>query len=180
MKKFLAPALAAAAIALACSAGGVAAYQANTSNYMQQGGAEWDIGSALKVLSGGTETVNSGGVINIATGGVVKFNGVDVTSNLAAAVANPVGGTAASIRVASGSGALSSGSLAATTGLTTITACSANLHESSTPGVATSIITETYSGGTATFYGWKVTNSSTTTLIAATATETVDWVCFGT
>lgn len=104
-----------------------------------------------------------GGTLNIKSGGVFSYGGVSQSGVVRA-----------------GANALSSGTVAVVTGLTTITSCTATIDNASTPGVGTSVVTYHASAGTATFYGWKVTNSSTTTLIAATGTETIDWVCVGT
>jgi len=66
------------------------------------------------------------------------------------------------------------------TGLTLVTGFSCALAGNSTPGVGTSVLTYEISAGTVNVYAWKVTNSSTTTLIASTGTENVSWVAFGT
>ncbi len=56
------------AIALACVCslalgfGGFARAQVNTLNYMEQGGAAWDVGGALKFASGGYATLDKGTV----------------------------------------------------------------------------------------------------------------------
>lgn len=65
------------------------------------------------------------------------------------------------------------------TGLRTITAVALALKGTSAPGVGTSVLTYDTSGGTLNIYAWKVTNSSTTTLIASTGTETVGYVVIG-
>lgn len=48
----------------------------DTSNYQKQGGAEWDVGGSLEILSGGSININSGGTFSIA--------GVDLTASVAA------------------------------------------------------------------------------------------------
>ncbi len=57
-----------------------------------------------------------------------------------------------------------------------------SLKTKATPGVATSVVTwyvETATPAQLDIYGWKVTNSSTTTMIAATGSETVTWIVWG-
>lgn len=49
-------------------------------NYEKQGGAEWDIGGSLEVLSGGSLNINSGGALQIG--------GVNVTATMAALANN--------------------------------------------------------------------------------------------
>lgn len=131
-----------------------------SSNYMASG-SDWEVG----------------GTLNVQTGGKLTFNGVDQTSALATAPA----AVAAGYKVAQGETALGgSNPTAVTTGLSTITACELTIKLATAPGVGTSIVTYGSSSGTLNMYGWKVTNSSTTTLIASTGTETVGWICFGT
>jgi hypothetical protein len=65
------------------------------------------------------------------------------------------------------------------TGLKSISAVFVALKGSSTPGVGTSVLTYTISGQTLSIYAWKVTNSSTTTLVASTGTETVSYIVIG-
>lgn len=135
------------------------AFAQNTPNYMTSQGSDWEVGSG----PGGQ------GVINIGANGKFEVQGTDKTAALASV-----------LRESAGSGALSAGTLIASTGLTSVTSCSATLQESSAPGVSTSTITYTASGGTVTFYGWKPTSSGNPTLIATTGTETVGWRCAGT
>lgn len=66
------------------------------------------------------------------------------------------------------------------TGLTAITAADLTLKGSAAPGVGTSILTYTTSGGTLSIYAWKVTGAGDTTLIASTGTETVGYRATGT
>ena len=65
------------------------------------------------------------------------------------------------------------------TGLTTIVSFVAILKGSAAPGVGTSSLTATVSGGTASVYAWKVTGAGDTTLIASTGTESFYWVAVG-
>jgi hypothetical protein len=149
----------------------------NVVNYMDQGGAAWHVGGTLGIESGGVQTVKSGGVLNIASGGKIEVNGADVTASVSGVA---VAGVASGYVVARGETALGgSNPTAVTTGLTNIAACSLTIKLGSAPGVGTSVVTYGTSGGTLNMYGWKVTNSSTTTLIASTGTETVGWVCLG-
>ncbi len=67
-----------------------------------------------------------------------------------------------------------------TTGLTTIVSCALTIKQTATPGLSTSVLTYDTSSGTLNMYGWMVTSSSVTTLIASTYTPTVGWVCVGT
>lgn len=66
------------------------------------------------------------------------------------------------------------------TGLSSIAACTVSIKSTATPGVSTSVVTYGTSSGTLNLYGWTVTNSSTTTMIASTGTDTIGWICFGT
>ncbi len=66
------------------------------------------------------------------------------------------------------------------TGFKTITAVFLSLKDVATPGVLASILTYGVSGGTVNVYAWKVTNSSTTTLVADTGTKTFSALVFGT
>lgn len=65
------------------------------------------------------------------------------------------------------------------TGLTTVIAVALTLSGSAAPGVGTSELTYTISGGTVNVYGWKVTASGDATLIASTGTETFSWIAVG-
>lgn len=134
----------------------------NTLNYTEQGGARTVIG----------------GEIDIVTGGTIKVNGVDVTSAVAT---GGVAGVAAGYKAARGETALDgSNPTPVVTGLTTVTGFSATLKGSAAPGVGTSVLTYTASGGTVSVYAWKPTSNSDPTLIASTGTETFGWVAFGT
>jgi hypothetical protein len=104
--------------------------------------------------------------------------GADVTS---AVNAGAVAGVANGYKLARGVTALDgSNPTPITTGLTAVTGFACALAGTSTPGVGTSVITYDISGGTVNLYAWKVTNSSTTTLIASTGTENVAWIAIGT
>jgi hypothetical protein len=165
--RVLAPILMAAGLAFAAlfaSAAPALAQTCDVFNCMLPGGAEWDIGP--------------GGVLNILTGGKLELNGVDVTG---ATSTGAVAGVASGYKLARGETALGgSNPTAVTTGLTSILACAATIKLASAPGVGTSLVTYGSSGGTMNVYGWKVTSSSVTTLVASTGTETVGWVCVGT
>lgn len=176
MKRFLFGVLASLALGLAAG-GGVAVAQYATSNYMAAGGSAWNVGGTLTVASGGTQTVASGGILDIASGGALKIAGTDVTAILATSPA----AVAAGYKIARGETALDgSNPTPVTTGLATITGCATTIKTTSAPGVSTSVVTYDTSSGTMNLYGWKVTNSSTTTLIASTGTDTIGWVCVGT
>lgn len=109
---------------------------------------------------GGAEWV-IGGKLTILPGANVNFNGTSVTT-------------------VSGETALDgSNPTPVTTGLSAITACVTTLKTSSAPGVSTTTITYTTSGGALSLYGWKPTSSANPTLIASTGTDTVGWACFG-
>lgn len=163
MTRFLRLAVAAVALLLAVPAPG--AFAQNVPNYTAQGG-------AVTVI---------GGSIDVVTGGALKIAGVDKTAAVAAAVTQPVQGVASGYLVARGETALDgSNPTPITTGLTTITGCSATIKSTSAPGVGTSAVTYGTSSGTLNLYGWKVTGSGDATLIASTGTETVGWVCVGT
>lgn len=143
----------------------------NVACYLTQGGAAFTVGS------GCTVTVASSGVINVASGGALQFAGVDQTTALSTAPA----AVAAGYKIARGETALDgSNPTPATTGLTTIVACSATIKATAAPGVGTSIVTYGSSSGTLNLYGWKVTATGDATLIASTGTETIGWVCVGT
>lgn len=66
------------------------------------------------------------------------------------------------------------------TGLTSVTGFSAVIQKSTSPGVGTSVLTHTISGGTVSVYAWKVTGAGDTTLVASTGTETISWTATGT
>jgi hypothetical protein len=88
MKKLLAP-LAAASLMLLGLVGAAAAYQANTQNYMEQGGARWDVGGVLNFNPGGelisdkgTATANAGDSYAVTAN---KMSGVITTDSLSTA-----------------------------------------------------------------------------------------------
>ena len=54
-----------------------------------------------------------------------------------------------------------------------------SLKSSSAPGVSTSVVSSTWSGGTLSIYGWKPTSSADTTLVASDGTQTVAFVVTG-
>lgn len=136
----------------------------NVPNYKEPGGARWVIGS--------------GGELVVESGGVVKVGGTDVTDALAAALA----GTAAGKKIAFGEQALDgSNPTPVVTGLATVDAIVAVLKKTTSPGVATSVLTtDEGSAGTANVYAWKVTASNDATLVASTGTESFYWAALGT
>ncbi len=66
------------------------------------------------------------------------------------------------------------------TGFKTITAVFLSLKDVASPGVLASVLTYGVSGGTVNVYAWKVTNSTTTTLVADTGTKTFSAMIWGT
>lgn len=124
--------------------------------------------------------VKSGGVFDIETGGALKFNGVDQTAALGAAIA----GLAAGYKIARGGAAALDGAnpTPIPTGLATIVAAFVQLRGTAAPGDNTSVLTVDYTGADGTFnvYAWKNTGGSDPTLVASTGTETFDWVAIGT
>jgi hypothetical protein len=134
---------------------------ANTANYEEQGGGRTVIG----------------GEIDIVSGGALKVAGTDRTAALATAPA----AVASGYMIARGETALDgSNPTPVVTGLTTITGFSATLKGSAAPGVGTTTLTYTASGGTVSVYAWKPTSNADPTLIASTGTETFGWVAVGT
>lgn len=135
----------------------------NTSNYQDQGGATWTV-AGTQVISGvqtisGTATVS--GLINV-TG----------TFQQAGTAVRVYGGTASLGTV---------GSAVVTSGFTTVIGASANVHTNATPGTLAALVTASIgSNGTVTFYGWKPTNSSTTTLVASAEATTISYTIVGT
>lgn len=104
-----------------------------------------------------------------------------ITSALNGAVANSVGGVAASYKIARSEMALDgSNPTTVASGLTTIIACTVTLKGTAAPGVGTSILTGNISTTNFDVYAWKVTTSTDNTLIASTGTESFYMVCVGT
>jgi hypothetical protein len=90
-------------------------------------------------------------------------------------------GVGAGYRIARGVTALDGGNpTPAATGLTTIVACTTSIVGTASPDVGTSVITVNINGTSIDLYAWKVTNSSTTSLVASTGTENIHWICVGT
>lgn len=90
-------------------------------------------------------------------------------------------GVAAGYKVARGETALDgSNPTPVASGLATIVACSLTIKATAAPGVGTSVVTYDTSTSTLNMYGWKVTGTGDTTLIASTGTDTIGWVCVGT
>jgi hypothetical protein len=140
---------------------------ANTANYNEQGGARSVIG----------------GEIDIVSGGAVKIAGTDKTAVLAAAVAAPIAGVAASYKVARGETALDgTNPTPVATGLATVIGFTATLKGTAAPGVGTSVLTANIAGaaGNVDVYAWKPTSNADPTLIASTGTESFYWTAVGT
>ncbi len=130
-----------------------------------------------QIRQDGNIAVPTGHWIDIETGGMIKVAGSDVT-----ATANGAGvaGVASGYLLARGETALDgSNPTPVVTGLTTIIAFVCTLKGSAAPGVGTSSLTFTFTGGTASVYAWKVTATGDCTLIASTGTETFDWIAVG-
>jgi hypothetical protein len=113
-------------------------------------------------------------------------DGVDVKtlsidgSSVTAIEAGGIIGVASNYKLARGVTALDgTNPTPVTTGLGTVVAFTCTLAGTATPGVGTSVLTYDISGGTVNVYAWKVTNSSTTTLIASTGTESFAWIAVG-
>ena len=68
---------------------------------------------------------------------------------------------------------------AVSTGLSTITGVTLTISNGSAPGVGTSVLTYTVSGGTLSIFAFKPTSSSNPTLVASTGTETVSYPVVG-
>lgn len=135
----------------------------NTLNYEKQGGAEWDVGGTLDILSGGA----------------LKVSGVDRTAALATAPA----GVAAGYKIARGETALDGGNpTPVATGLSTVISFVATLKGTAAPGVGTSVLTANIAGaaGNVDVYAWKPTSNADPTLVASTGTESFYWVAIGT
>lgn len=135
------------------------------------------IGCLFQKLNGGAGTslyINEGTAVSAAFKTVAPQNVVALAAL----------GVAAGYRIARGIVALDgTNPTPVTTGLTTVVSATASLEGTSAPGVGTSLITvdpTNYSTGVLNLYAWKVTNSSTTTLIASTGTENVHWIAIGT
>ncbi len=69
------------------------------------------------------------------------------------------------------------GTLVVATPFATIDSVNINVKKATAP--TTSVCTWNFTGGVLTVYGWKATNSSTTTLIASDAQETVSVTVIG-
>jgi hypothetical protein len=89
----------------------------------------------------------------------------------------PVQGVAAGYKAARGVAAVT-GSLAVTTGLTSIVAATATLNEDA--ALTGTVVSATFSAGTLTIKVWKPTASGDCTPIAATAAKSVCWTAVGT
>jgi hypothetical protein len=104
-------------------------------------------------------------------------NGADLTTSI---TVGDVAGIAAGYILARGVSALDgTNPTPVVTGLTTVIAFTCTLAGTATPGVGTSVLTYAIAAGTVNVYAWKVTNSSTTTLIASTGTEDFAWIAIG-
>ena len=133
--------------------------------------------SVVQIRQDGNLAVPTGKSIDIESGGALKIAGTDVT----AALATTPAAVAAGYKVARGTAALDgSNPTLITTGLTTVVAFTKGLVGSAAPGVGTSTLTHTTSGGTVSVYAWKPTGAGDCTLIASTGTETFEWIAVGT
>jgi hypothetical protein len=131
----------------------------------------------VQIRQDGNLAVPSGKSIDIESGGALKIGGVDQT----AALATAPGAVAAGYKIARGETALDGANpTPVTTGLTTIVAAVCTLKGTAAPGLGTSVVTYSTTGGTLNLYGWKVTGAGDATLIASAGTETVGWICVGT
>lgn len=92
-----------------------------------------------------------------------------------------VTGVANGYKIARGEQVMAGNPTNVTTGLTSITSCTATLKGTATPGLSASVLTYGSSGGTLALYAWRPTSSSVTTLVALSSNETptVGWVCVG-
>ncbi len=123
------------------------------------------------------QTISDVGAFTQADKDAANANFTELYSNTSAGVS----GVAAGYAIARGTTALDgSNPTPITTGLTTVTGFAATLQGSAAPGVGTSVLTHTISGGTVSVYAWKVTATGDCTLIASTGTETFSWVAVGT
>lgn len=113
--------------------------------------------------------------------GNIHLNGAQLLDANETDISAGVGGVAAGYKIARGVTALDgSNPTPVVTGLTTAVGFSATLQGSVAPGVGTSTLTHTISGGTVSVYAWKPTSNADPTLIASTGTETFSWVAVGT
>jgi hypothetical protein len=104
--------------------------------------------------------VASGGQILVESGGKITYGATD------------------SVSVAGEATFTGTGTVA--TGLLTITAAVLTIKIGTAPGVGTTVVTYTVTGGTLNFFAWKPTSNVDDTLIAATASVVVGWVAYGT
>lgn len=104
------------------------------------------------------------------------------TTNLSALAVDSlsIGGTSMPKIVAGEIALDGSNPTAVATGLTSITGAALTIKSSSAPGVGTTTVTYSTSGGTLNIYGWKPTSNADPTLIASTGTETIGYVVTGT
>lgn len=154
----------------------------NTSNYSEQGGAKWVVGGDLEIT--GDLSIESGGEIDIESGGALKIAGTDKTSLLAAVVANPVAGVAASYKIARGMASLTA-TAEITSGLATVVSAVATLAQDATvEALFATVSIPAQTGGNAgkfTIKTWKPTATDNVTPTASTETGTaVAWIAVGT
>lgn len=130
--------------------------------------------------------IASGGSLDIESGGTLKIAGADKTAALAASVATPVAGIAASYKLARGEATLDgSNPTSVTTGLTTVVAAVASLKSAVAPGDDPSWLSVDYGGsvaaGTLDIHAWKNTGGTDPTLVASTNNSAVvSWIAIGT
>jgi hypothetical protein len=177
---------------------------ANTKIHFEQGGdklvvesgAELELkaGSTLtvtgaitgEVADGETFAVKSGGAIDVESGGLLKFAGTDKAAELAAAVAAPVAGVAASYKIARGTITPDAATKTIVTGLTTVVAAVASLKGD--PTAAMNLVSVTVgdqdgapAAGSIILKSWMPTAEANTVPTAATANwVAVDWIAIGT
>lgn len=121
------------------------------------------------------------GSLHLNGGAVFNAAEADITAALAAAIATPVAGVAASYKIARGETALDGGNPTPVAhGLTTCIAFAATLKGTAAPGVGTSVLTANINGANVDVYAWKPTSNSDPTLVASTGTESFYWVAVGT
>lgn len=119
---------------------------------MQQGNNYFRQGDQGLVI-GGVQEVKSGGSVDFESGSGLKIAGVDKTSAVSAAVANPVAGAASGYKIARGETALDgSNPTSVAHGLTTCVAFVAILKGTAAPGVGTSVLTANINGANVDVY----------------------------
>ena len=147
----------------------------NVNCYFDQGGSGFHVGN------GCTQTVASGGVFNVASGGAFQFAGTSLTAT-STQINNLVSSTASAVRVVTGQATTVTASDTVVTGLTTVTACIANLDSAPTtdPEIATCSIgnqTGSPAAGSILVQTWKTLGG--TPAAATTFSKKANWVAWG-